>query len=548
MAKPKSIKAGTMNYPKPNSIALIQLLLCSLFFLQSVKLIESASNTETSFIQCVSTNSELSIPVITTLFTPKNSSYTSVLQTTATNLRFLEPSVPKPELIFTPLHDSHVRAAVLCAKQLGLHLRVRSGGHDYEGLSYAPQAEARFVLVDLLNLRLVDVDVEDKTAWVQAGATIGELYYRIAQKSKTLGFPAGICPSVGIGGHITGGAYGSMIRKYGLAADNAVDARIVDAEGRILDREAMGEDLFWAIRGGGGGSFGIILWWKIRLVPVPETVTVFRVNRTLEQGATKVLYRWQQVMDKLDEDLFMNIIMRVTNNGTGQRTVVQAYNALFLGGANRLLRVMQKGFPELGLVRKDVTETSWIRSVLYVGGYPGATTPLVALLQAKSTFRTYFKAKSDFVKAPIPVSALEGLWKRMLEEDNSGMIWTSFGGRMGRISESETPYPHRKGVLFMSHYSTSWEVGEKNPEKHMEWLRELYDYMARYVSSNPRETYVNYRDLDLGINKNKTTSFAEAGEWGVKYFKHNFERLARVKGKVDPHNFFWHEQSIPPLK
>ncbi|TYI04301.1 hypothetical protein ES332_A10G007800v1 [Gossypium tomentosum] len=497
------------------------------------------------FIQCFKVNSEIPIPVSTEFFTPNNASFSTVLQSTAQNLRYLEPPVPKPEFIIMPLNESHVQAAVICSKELGIHMRVRSGGHDYEGMSYVSETESPFILVDLSKLRSVKVDIENNSAWIEAGATIGEVYYRIYEKSKIHGFPAGLCTSLGVGGHITGGAYGSMMRKYGLGVDNVIDARIVDVNGRVLDRAAMGEDLFWAIRGGAGGSFGIILQWKIQLVPVPSTVTVFTITKSLQQNGTKIFHRWIEVADNLDDDLFIRVIIQ-TAMINGEKTVTTSYNSLFLGEADRLVEIMQQSFPELGLTRKDCIETSWIKSVLYIAGYPSNTPPEV-LLQGKSTFKNYFKAKSDFVKSNIPETALEGLWKRFMEEDTPLMIWNPYGGMMARISESETPFPHRKGNKIMIQYVSAWQDGDKNESKHIDWIRRLYNYMAPYVSMFPRTAYVNYRDLDLGTNKNASTSFIEASGWGVKYFKDNFNKLVKVKTKVDPENFFRHEQSIPPL-
>lgn len=534
-----------MVFPNPKYKSFVASLF--LVFLLSISSWVDSASLEESFLQCLNENSQFSVPY-SSFCAPNNATFNALLQSTAQNLRYLEPSVPKPLFIFTPLFDSHVQSAVICSKQLKIHLRVRSGGHDYEGLSYVSEIETPFIILDLAKLRSVKVDIDSNSAWVQAGATIGEVYYRIAEKSKVHGFPAGLCTSLGVGGHITGGAYGSMMRKYGLGADNVVDARIVDANGRILDREAMGEDLFWAIRGGGGGSFGIILWWKLNLVPVPSTVTVFTVAKTLEQGATKILYKWQQVADKLDEDLFIRVIINVAANADkkGQKTVSTAYNALFLGDSSRLLKVMGESFPELGLTRKDCIETSWIKSVLYIAGYPSGTPPEV-LLQGKSTFKNYFKAKSDFVKDPIPETGLEGLWKRLFEDESPLMIWNPYGGMMGKISETEIPFPHRRGVLFKIQYLTTWQKGDENQDKHLQWIKKLYNYMTPYVSQLPREAYVNYRDLDLGINKNSNTSYIESIGWGTRYFKENYGRLLRVKTKVDPDNFFRHEQSIPPI-
>ncbi|KAH6793176.1 FAD-binding Berberine family protein [Perilla frutescens var. hirtella] len=510
--------------------------------------VASSQTIQEKFYQCITLNSELSIPFSTAFTAPDNASFTTILESSAQNLRCLIPSVPKPQLIFTPYTENHVQAAVTCSRQLSIQLRLRSGGHDYEGLSYiSTQDNDPFIILDLSKLRSVTVDLQSNTAWAQAGATIGELYFRISQKSKTHAFPAGLCPSLGIGGHITGGAYGPMMRKYGLGADNVIDARIVDADGRILDRQSMGEDLFWAIRGGGGASFAVILAWKVKLVPVPATVTVFTVPKTLEQGATKILDKWQHVADKIDEDLFIRVIIQPAETARkGERTVQTLYNAVFLGRADRLLQVMQESFPELGLTKKDCTEMSWIQSVVYIAGFPGNTPPEV-LLQGKSLFKNYFKAKSDFVREPIPEDGIEGLWKKILEEESPLMIFNPYGGMMGKIGESDIPFPHRKGVIFKIQYLSIWN--DDKPEtasKHTEWIRRLYNYMASYASMFPREAYVNYRDLDLGLNTNAST-FIQATSWGARYFKDNFNRLVQVKTKVDPANFFRHEQSIPTL-
>ncbi|KAG8476691.1 hypothetical protein CXB51_031054 [Gossypium anomalum] len=219
-----------------------------------------------------------------------------------------------------------------------------------EGLSYV--ADASFVVIDLVNLKLVDVDVKSRTAWVERGARLGELQYRIAEKSGTLGFPTGTCHTVGVGGYFSGGGHGPLSRKYGLAADDIVDARLININGEILDRKSMGEDLFWAIRGGGGGSFGIVFDWKLKLVHVPSTVTVFTVTKAPQQNATQIVHRWQYIAPKLSDDTFILATISRAEASEGQRSIQVTFRALFLGRSDMLVSLMDKQFPELGLVKR----------------------------------------------------------------------------------------------------------------------------------------------------------------------------------------------------
>ncbi|KAJ8758794.1 hypothetical protein K2173_000515 [Erythroxylum novogranatense] len=527
-----------------SSMSSLALIISTLFLLPLVSEAHSYSNEE--FLQCLASNNSTS-DISKVVYTPQNSSYSSVLQFSMKNLRFNTATTPKPVAIITPVDVSQIQAAITCSRKHGLQIRVRSGGHDFEGLSSV--SILPFVIVDFINLRSVTVDVENINAWVQSGATLGELYYKIAEKSKTLAFPAGSCPSIGVGGHFSGGGYGPLLRKYGFAVDNIIDAQLVDVNGRILDRSSMGEDLFWAIRGGGGNTFGIVVSWKINLVPVPPTVTVFSVVRVVDDNAAKLVNRWQYVANKLDEHLTIYcFLISVDLNGDGRVEGAALFSALFLGGVDRLLRLVQEKFPEMGLKRENCTEMSWIESILYFAGLP-SNTSVDALLNRTSRSKSNVKLKSDYVKEPVPENAWGEIWKRLNQVEIGALVLVPYGGKMSEIPESSTPYPHRAGNLFKVGYVVDWnETDKEASRRHISWIRKLYKYMTPYVSKNPREAYVNYRDLDIGRNNYVgNTSYRKASIWGTKYFKNNFDRLVRVKTEVDPGNFFRNEQSIPPL-
>ncbi|KAF8060459.1 hypothetical protein N665_1214s0011 [Sinapis alba] len=520
-------------------------LLALIFFVVIICESNSSLANDETFTQCLTSNSDPKHPISSAVIFPGNRSYSSVLEAYIRNLRFNTSATPKPFLIIAATHESHVQAAVTCGRRHNLQMKTRSGGHDYDGLSYVTYSGKPFFVLDMFNLRSVDVDLASKTAWVQSGAILGEVYYYIWEKSKTLAYPAGICPTVGVGGHVSGGGYGNMMRKYGLTVDNTIDARMVDVNGNILDRKMMGEDLYWAINGGGGGSFGVVLAYKINLVEVPENVTVFRVSRTLEQNATEIVHQWQQVASVLPDELFIRVVIDVVNGTvSSQKTVRASFVGMFLGDATTLLSILNRRLPELGLVRSDCTETSWIQSVLFWTNIRVDTSETV-LLQRNQTVN-YLKRKSDYVREPISRTGLESIWKKMIELEIPTMAFNPYGGMMGRVPSTATPFPYRAGNLWKIQYGANWRE-DRLTNRYMELTRELYRFMTPYVSKNPRQSYFNYRDVDLGINSHDgvVRSYVEGERYGKKYFNGNFERLVKIKTRVDSGNFFRNEQSIP---
>ncbi len=186
--------------------------------------------------------------------------------------------------------------------------------------------------------------------------------------------------------------------------------------------------------------------YQIKLVHVPEIVTVFKVPKTLEQNATDIVYKWEHVADKLDENLFIGLILDVVNGTEGKKTGRATFIALFLGDSEQLLSVMNKSFPELGLQNSDCNETSWIQSVLFWTNF-ALVTPNDVLLSRKPQVLTYLKRKSDYVKEPISKDGLELIWKRLIELEHVILRCNPYGGRMGEIHEEATPFPHRAGNL-----------------------------------------------------------------------------------------------------
>ncbi|GJX68757.1 berberine bridge enzyme-like protein 8 [Tanacetum coccineum] len=419
---------------------------------------QSSSVVTDRFVHCLNNRSDPSFPITGLIYTQDNSSFPSVLQAYIQNLRFNKSTTPKPILVITASHVSHIQAVVVCGKEHGLLMKTRSGGHDYEGLSYVTNTNLPFFIVDMFNLRSINVSVEDETAWVQAGATRGEVYYRIAEKSNQLGFPAGVCPTVGVGGHFSGGGY---------------------------------------------------------------------------------------VADKLDKDLFLRMRFEVVNDTNGEKTIRALFITLYLGNSTNLVAILNKDFPELGLLKSDCIEMSWVESVVFYTEFPLGT-PTKVLLSRKPQILKPFKIKSDYLQEPISKKGFELIFEKMKELENQVLTFNPYGGRMSEISEFAKPFPHRSGNIAKIQYVSYWdELGDEAAKRYLNFTRLMYEYMTPFVSKNPREAFLNYRDLDIGKNsRGKNAGLV----YGHKYFKEaNYKRLTSIKTRVDPQNFFKNERSVPTL-
>ncbi|KAL2325208.1 hypothetical protein Fmac_024266 [Flemingia macrophylla] len=481
-------------------------------------------------------------------------SYFKILKFSIQNLRYAEPVIPKPIAIVLPESLEQLQKSVACCREVSLTIRVRCGGHSYEGTSYVADDGTPFVIIDMMNLNHVWVDMDSETAWVEGGATLGETYYAISQASKGHGFSAGSCPTVGVGGHIGGGGFGLLSRKYGLAADNVVDALLVDAEGKLFDRESMEEDVFWAIRGGGGGLWGIVYAWKIQVLKVPQIVTSFTVSRTgTKSHVAKLVHKWQYVAPNLEGDFYLSCFVGAGLPQAKTTGLSTKFNGFYLGPRASAISILNQAFPELVLVEEECIEMSWIQSIVFFSGL----SERASVSELKNRYlqeKEYFKAKSDYVKKHVPLVGIETALDFLEREPKGYVILDPYGGMMHNISSESIAFPHRIGNLFTIQYLIYWKESDKDKSSdYVDWIRGFYAAMTSFVSWGPRAAYINYMDFDLGVMGQISNGAVEkdavenARVWGEKYFLSNYERLVRAKTLIDPNNVFTNEQGIPPI-
>ena len=406
--------------------------------------------------------------------------------------------------------EDGVAAMVGWVRDNNLDFAVRCGGHSYEGLSQSTD-----VVIDLRGLKNIAIDTTAGTVTVGAGVSLYDIYTALA--AKGLALQAGSCPTVGISGHLTGGGHGLLARSHGMTCDSLQEVRIVDAQSRILTANAASEpDLYWACRGGGGGSFGVATQFKLGVFPFPSaTAVVFGVSWTLSQSKAASLFAaWQAWAPNAPSNI--TSIMRVGPNGGGTITMRCIGQSV---GSETELRNQLKPLIAMDAPSRPLTvqSLSFIKAVDHFTG--GTDYPSV-----------YLKAKSDYVLTPLDSAGIHDMMAAVASVPVGGiaLVCDAYGGKIADVASDATAFAHRAGTQFCIQYYSEWLKAADTPA-HLANVAKVYAAMRPHM---PGYSYVNYCDLDL-------PNYAQA------YWGDNLPRLMAVKAAYDPQNLFRHAQSVP---
>ena len=418
-----------------------------------------------------------------------------------------------PSLVARPVDGADVRTAVKWAVAQGVPLRARSGGHSYAGYSTLSGG----MVLDLRNLRGISVDLRAGLATIGAGAQLIDVYAALAARGVTI--PAGSCPSVGIAGHALGGGMGLAGRRFGLTADSLVSATIVTADGSLLTASAHEHpDLYWALRGGGGGNFGVVTSFTFRVHRVPSTVAWFLLSWPAARGAD-ALAAWQAWAPHARSQL--TSIFHLNGGGVNPVRVSGQYFGASrdLGGLLSPLTsvpgaVVQSG--DLGYLQAQLLWAG-CSSISLTACHTTGTRPGGTLT------RESFQAKSDYVSKPLPAVARQALVQAAAARGrlpgSGAILFDSYGGAINQVAPAATAFVHRN-VLFCIQYLTY--------NGSSAWLNAIHAKMRPFVTGG---AYFNYTDPALS-------------GWQTAYYGSNYPRLLKIRRAVDPHHYFNFPQAI----
>ncbi|MEG6584834.1 FAD-binding oxidoreductase [Dendrosporobacter sp. 1207_IL3150] len=406
-----------------------------------------------------------------------------------------------PSVIVYCSDAGDIANAILWSRKHGIELRVRSGGHDYEGYSNGTLK----MVIDTSTMNKIEVNNQEGTVEVQAGTRLLPLYECVYKHGYT--FPGGTCPTVAISGLVLGGGIGLSTRYLGLTADSLLEANMLDFEGRqITANYHCNSDLFWALRGAGGGNFGVISDYKFKLKSKVDNITLVQLrwdNNILARNS--FLKVWQEMLYQLDR--------RISLFG-GIYKAGAWVNAFFYGTVSEARRILQPLLDIPGLTLDTIKYVPFINAIKTIG----AIYPKQEAFQAAGRFVQRFFSREE-------LGRLIDIVDKAPSENNSSIRVYSLGGAVRDIKAHETAFSYRQADYIIALVS-SWHCKEE-AEKHRRWVGVGY----KYVHTITCGSYINFP-------YSKTPDYEQA------YFGHNLTRLQYIKKTYDPLNIFCFPQSI----
>ncbi|QQQ80409.1 FAD-binding oxidoreductase [Saccharothrix sp. 6-C] len=407
-------------------------------------------------------------------------------------------------LPFNSLFDHHRPAAIArcvrvedvqrCleeARRGGVRVAARGGGHSYAAYSTPHDG----LVVDLGPMNGVEVR-PDGTAVIGAGARLGDVYAALAAAGRCL--PLGNCPSVGIAGLTLGGGLGWVDRAYGLTCDWLRAARVVTVDSRRVTASADREpDLFWALRGGGGGNFGVVTSFEFATAPAPEVLTVFRL-RFPAGSAADVLGAWQPWSSGAPDHVSSTCV--VLPDGSVDLTGCST------GPGGPLLAELARLGLDAPLEHAEVD-------------YPTATAIMTQGHPPRNAFRASSRIADGLWDDPAAVAGT------VRDKGSALLIVGALGGAIDRLGPTDTAYPHRGAPTSVEVFGT---VGDLPREQ---VTREVDDAQAELAGLIGAGTYINYLD-------------PEQEDWAQTAYRHNLPRLRAVARRYDPDRVLRFPQAV----
>lgn len=413
-----------------------------------------------------------------------------------------------PALIVRADNDDDVVRVIAFAREQGLELAVRSGGHSGAGHSVTEGG----VVLDLSGMRALEIDPEGRTAWAESGLTAGEYSKAAAEYGLATGF--GDTGSVGIGGITLGGGVGYLVRKYGLTIDDLLAADIVTADGQKLRVDAENHpDLFWAIRGG-GGNFGVVTRFKFRLHDLSNFVGGILILPATPDSIAEFVAAAENAPEEL------STIGNIMPAPPMPFIAPEHHGKMVILGMMAYAGDAESGQHAIAPFRAiDTPLADMVRPMPYYEIYP----PDDEEYHPVAAARNMFLNKVDREVAQVIIDNLKA--------STGDMAVTQLrvlGGAYSRVPSDATAFAHRDSKI-MANLATLYH-DRNDDEKHEAWVN---NFMAA-LNQGDNGVYVNFL-VDEG---EKRIQDAYPGE--------TWQRLTEIKRRYDPNNLFRLNQNIPP--